>query len=96
MKKWLFITLLCLVPLSLAWAEPFLATRGAIMEADPLEMSIVVNEKQVFVDQSTSITSGGGLDLDFSELRPGRFVFVEAEPDDDSRLVAEKIVLLRR
>jgi len=95
MKRWLLLIVLCLLPLSLAGAEPFLSTQGPIMEADMARAVIVVNETSIFVEPSTLITDQRGRNLNFRHLRPGRWVSIEAEPDEDSRMVAERIVLIR-
>ncbi len=100
MRKWLlliFLTLLCLVPLSLAGAEPFLSTQGPIMEQNEALSVIVVNERSLFVDpSSTTITDEKGRTLDFHHLRSGQWVSVEAEPDEMSRLVAQRIILIHK
>jgi hypothetical protein len=99
MRKWLLLillTLLCLVPLSLAGAEPFLSTQGPIMERNEAMSIIVVNERSLFIDPSTTITDEKGRTLDFHHLRSGQWVSVEAEPDDASRMVAHRIILIRK
>lgn len=94
MKRRLILILLCLLPLSLAWAGPFLSTQGVIMETDDVLGIIVVNERELFIDPSTTITDEQGRPVEFYELRPGRWVTIEAEPDETSRLVAQRIVLI--
>ena len=96
MKRWLLLILVCLVPLSFAWAEPFLSTQGPIMERNEALRVIVVNERSLFVDPSTSITDEKGRTLDFHHLKPGRWVSVEAEPDEMSRMVAQRIILIHK
>jgi hypothetical protein len=93
MKKWLLPILLCFVLLTLAGAAPFLSVRGPIMDRQEAMRTIVVNERSFYVDPSTPITDQKGKALDFHHLRPGRWVFIEAEPDDDGRMVAQRIVV---
>jgi len=96
MKKWLFLILLCLLPVSFSWSEPFLSTQGPIMERLETRSIIVVNEVRIIVEPSTPITDERGGSLNFRHLEPGRWVSVEAEPDEDSGMVAKRIVLIRR
>ena len=96
MKRLFVLILMCLLPLSLAWAEPFLSIQGPIMEADMARAVIVVNETRFFVEPTTTITDQRGRDLAFRYLTRGRWVTVEAEPDDDGDMVAERIILIRR
>jgi hypothetical protein len=56
---------------------------------------IVVNERAIFVDPSTPITDERGRERHFRHLRPGRWVAVEAEPDEMLGIVATRIVLIR-
>ena len=95
MKRWLLPILLCLVPISFAWAEPFLSTQGPIMERMEANTIIVVNEITISVEPSTQITDKRGRILSFRHLEPGRWVSVEAEPGEDSGMVAKRIVLIR-
>ena len=96
MKKSFILGLLCLIPFSLAWAEPFVSTQGPIMQRDEVENVIVVNERSIFVAPSTPITDAKGRRLEFHHLKPGRWVAIEAEPDEGGRLVAERITLIHR
>lgn len=96
MRRWLLLILLCRIPLSLAWAEPFLSTQGPIMETVEAAGIIVVNEMSISVDSSTPITDEKGRSLSFRHLKPGRWVSVEAEPDEDSGIVAKRIVLIHK
>jgi len=96
MKKCFLLIAFCLVSLSLAWAEPFLSTQGPIMEKTEEMSLIVVNERSIVVAPSTQITDQKGRDRRFRHLKPGRWVLVEAEPDEDSRMVATRIVLIRK
>ncbi len=93
MKKWLLLLLLCLLPISLAGAEPFLTTQGPIMERAEATRIIVVNEMTIFVEPSTPIVDKRGRTLEFGHLKPGRWVSVEVEPDESSGMVAKRIVL---
>jgi hypothetical protein len=94
MKRWLVLILLFLVPPSLAMAEPFLSTQGPVMERNDILNVIVINEWHLFVEPATSITDDEGRTLGFHHLEPGRWVSVEAEPDDRSRMIAERIILM--
>lgn len=96
MKRWLLLTLLCLLPFSLAGAEPFVSTQGPIMETMDAARVIVVNEMTIVVQPSTPITDEKGRSLSFHHLKPGRWVSVEVEPDEDSGLKAKRIVLIRK
>ena len=96
MKRWIFLALVCALISGPAGAEPFLATEGPIMEVFETEGIIVVNEVSIVVTPLTSITDPKGRLLHERELRPGRWVAVEAEPDEDSRIRADRIVLIRR
>lgn len=96
MKRWLLLILLCLLPFSLAGAEPFLSVKGRIMERNEAIRVIVVNERSIFVEPSTTIIDGEGRNLNFRHLKPGRWVSVEAEPDEDSGMVAKRIVLIHK
>ena len=93
MRKWLVSVLLLFVFVSFGWAEPFQVLRGPIM-AIPAEDRIVVNETTISLTPSTSIVDKRGRTLDFGDLRCGRWVSVEVEPDGESGMVATRIILL--
>ena len=93
MKRWVLSILLGLMLSALAGAEPFLSARGPIMDRQEAMRIIVVNEGSFYVDPSTPIRDQNGKALDFHHLKPGRWVFIEAEPDDDGRMVAQRIVV---
>ncbi len=95
MKRWLFLILLCVLPLCLAWAEPFLSIKGPIMETRETTRVIVVNEMSIFVQPSTPIIDKRERSLDFGDLKPGRWVSVDVEPEGNSRMIATKIVVIR-
>ncbi len=95
MKKWFLLILLFVVP-SLVCAEPFLSTRGPIMERLDADRVIIVNEMRIFIQPSTSITDEKGRTLDFHHLKRGLWVLVEAEPDEDLGMVANSVVLIRK
>ena len=94
MRKWLLSILLLLVFVSVSWAEPFRVLRGPIMAVAEQDR-IVVNETTISVLPSTSITDGRRRTLDLGDLRCGRWVSVEVEPDGESGMVARKIVFLQ-
>lgn len=96
MKRWLLLILLCLVPISFAWTEPFLSIQGPIMERMEANSIIVVNEITISVEPSTQITDKRGRIVGFRHLKPGRWVSVEAEPGEYSGMVATRIVLIRK
>ena len=96
MKRLFVLILMCLLPLSLAWAEPFLSIQGPIMERMEARGIIVVNETRFFVEPTTTITDHRGRGLKFRYLTRGRWVSIEAAPDDDGAMVAERIVVIRR
>jgi hypothetical protein len=54
---------------------------------------ILVNEVSVIVEPAASITDKNGKTLSSRHLKPGRWVSAEAEPNEDSQMVAERIVL---
>jgi len=95
MKRWIFVIFACLLLPMFAGAEPFVTTKGPIMEIVETDGVIVVNETRIVVAPLTSITDSQGRPLDYHDLKPGRWVSVEAEPDERSRLVAERIILIR-
>jgi hypothetical protein len=95
MKRWIFVIVASLLLSTFAGAEPFFTTKGPIMEVIETEGIIVVNETRIVVAPLTSITDSQGRPLDYHDLKPGRWVSVEAEPDERSRLVAERIILIR-
>ena len=94
MKRWLFLIVFTLLLSTLTGAQPLLSTQGPIMEKNEGAGVIVVNETSIFVVPSTVITDHKGRALHFAHLKPGRWVSVEAEPDEDSRMTAERIVLI--
>jgi hypothetical protein len=95
MKRWLLLFVFTVFLFTLAGAQPLLSTQGPIMEKNEGSGVIVVNETTIFVVPSTVITDHKGRTLHFVHLKPGRWVSVEAEPDEDSRMTAERIVLIR-
>ena len=94
MKRWLLLLVFTLFVFTVAGAEPFLFTQGPIMEKNEGSGVIVVNETTIFVVPSTVITDHKGRTLHFVHLKPGRWISVEAEPDKDSQMTAERIVLI--
>jgi len=96
MKRWLLLILTLLLPLASAGAEPFLSTQGPIMDVDMARAVVVVNETRFSVEPTTTITDQRGRDLKFRHLTRGWWVAIEAEPDDDGAMVAERIVLMRK
>jgi hypothetical protein len=67
------------------------------MERNEALSVIVVNERSLFVDPlTTTITDEKGKPLDFHHLKPGQWVSVEAEPDEESRMLAQRIILIRK
>jgi hypothetical protein len=95
MKRWILLIVASLLLSTFAGAEPFFTTKGPIMEVIETDGIIVVNETRIVVAPLTSITDRKGRSLDYHDLKPGRWVSVDAEPDDHSRLVAERIILIR-
>jgi hypothetical protein len=95
MKRWILMIFASLLLPTFAGAEPFVTTKGPIMEIVETDRVIVVNETRIVVASLTSIADSKGRSLDYHDLKPGRWVSVEAEPDDHSRLVAERIILIR-
>ena len=94
MKRWLLLLVFTFILSTLTWAEPLLSTQGPIMEKNEGSGVIVVNETTIFVVPSTVITDHKGRTLHFVHLKPGRWISVEAEPDKDSQMTAERIVLI--
>jgi len=95
MKHWILLIVVFLLLPTWVGAEPFLTTKGPIMEIIETDGVIVVNETRIIVAPQTSISDLVGRSLDDHDLKPGRWVSVEAEPDDQARLVAERIILIR-
>ena len=95
MKRWSLLIVAFLLLPTWVGAGPFITTKGPIMEVIETDGIIVVNETLIIVAPQTSISDPAGRSLDYHDLKPGRWVSVDTEPDDHARLVAERIILMR-
>ena len=92
------LPLVCLISLGIFFPlTPVLGGRqnqqfqGVIMEKDPAERAIYVNETKVLVPQDTEITTVRNVRISFESLRPKQWVFVQVHLEGEN-LIADRIV----